>query len=313
MPNKSASMIPLRLRIKRQLQKNWILYLMNLPVFLYFIVFHYYPMYGATLAFRDYRVKAGILGSPWIGFLNFERFFCSSYFETMLTNTLGISVYSLLVGFPISIIFALQLNYLQSNKLKKTIQMASYAPHFISTVVIACMLTLFTKHETGVFNSVFRAALGLKSVNWLAVPSWFKSIYVWSGIWQNMGWNAIIYLSALAGVDPQMHEAAIIDGATKLQRIRHIDIPSISSTIIMLLILRMGSMMSVGFEKVFLLQNDLNYKASVTISTYVYRIGLLDGDYSFSTAVGLFNNVINITLLVSVNKLSRRVLGESLF
>ena len=191
--------------------------------------------------------------------------------------------------------------------------MVSYAPHFLSTVVIVCMITLFTRHETGVFNTVFRAALGKESVNWLAVPDWFKSIYVWSGVWQDMGWSAIIYLSALIGVDPEMHEAAIIDGATKLQRIRHIDIPSISSTIIMLLILRMGSIMSVGFEKVYLLQNDLNYKASETISTYVYKIGLLDGDYSFSTAVGLFNNVINFILLVSVNRLSKHLLGESLF
>ena len=302
--------IPLKRRIKKQFQRNWILYLMNIPVFIYFLVFHYYPMYGATLAFKDFKIKKGIMGSPWVGFEHFERFFRSSYFEKMIGNTLGISVYSLLVGFPI---FALLLNYLRSSKLKKTVQMASYAPHFLSTVVIACMLTLFTRPETGVFNSVFRAALGLESVNWLAKPEWFKSIYVWSGVWQHMGWDAIIYLSALAGVDPQMHEAAIIDGATKLQRIRHIDIPSIKSTILMLLILKMGSLMSVGFEKVFLLQNDLNYKASVTISTYVYEIGLLDGNYSFSTAVGLFNNVINIILLVSVNTISKKVFDESLF
>ena len=303
----------LKLRIQKQIQRNWILYLMNLPVVIYFLIVHYYPMYGAILAFKDFNIKEGIMGSIWVGFDHFERFFRSKFFGTMLGNTLGISVYSILVGFPIPIIFALLLHYLPSKKLKKTVQMVSYAPHFLSTVVIVCMITLFTRHETGVFNTVFRAALGKESVNWLAVPDWFKSIYVWSGVWQDMGWSAIIYLSALIGVDPEMHEAAIIDGATKLQRIRHIDIPSISSTIIMLLILRMGSIMSVGFEKVYLLQNDLNYKASETISTYVYKIGLLDGDYSFSTAVGLFNNVINIILLVSVNRLSKHLLGESLF
>lgn len=303
----------LKLRFQKQIQRNWILYLMNLPVVIYFLIVHYYPMYGAILAFKDFNIKKGIMGSIWVGFNHFERFFRSKFFGTMLGNTLGISVYSILVGFPIPIIFALLLHYLPSKKLKKTVQMVSYAPHFLSTVVIVCMITLFTRHETGVFNTVFRAALGKESVNWLAVPDWFKSIYVWSGVWQDMGWSAIIYLSALIGVDPEMHEAAIIDGATKLQRIRHIDIPSISSTIIMLLILRMGSIMSVGFEKVYLLQNDLNYKASETISTYVYKIGLLDGDYSFSTAVGLFNNVINIILLVSVNRLSKHLLGESLF
>ncbi len=303
----------LKLRFQKQIQRNWILYLMNLPVVIYFLIVHYYPMYGAILAFKDFNIKKGIIGSIWVGFDHFERFFRSKFFGTMLGNTLGISVYSILVGFPIPIIFALLLHYLPSKKLKKTVQMVSYAPHFLSTVVIVCMITLFTRHETGVFNTVFRAALGKESVNWLAIPDWFKSIYVWSGVWQDMGWSAIIYLSALIGVDPEMHEAAIIDGATKLQRIRHIDIPSISSTIIMLLILRMGSIMSVGFEKVYLLQNDLNYKASETISTYVYKIGLLDGDYSFSTAVGLFNNVINIILLVSVNKLSKHLLGESLF
>jgi len=192
------------------------------------------------------------------------------------------------------------------------VQMVSYAPHFLSTVIICSMLTLFCGKESGVFN-VFRNLLGMESISFLGVPEWFNDIYVWSGVWQGMGWNAIIYLSALAGVDPSLHEAAIIDGATKIQRMRYVDLPSIKPTIIMLLILRMGSIMGVGFEKVYLLQNSLNYRSSVIISTYVYEIGLLDGDYSFSTAVGLFNNVINVILLGLANWFSKKVLEESLF
>jgi len=190
--------------------------------------------------------------------------------------------------------------------------MVSYAPHFLSTVVICSMLTIFMASDTGIFN-ILRGLFGLESVNFLAKPEWFKDIYVWSGIWSGTGWSAIIYLSSLAGVDPQMHEAAIIDGATKIQRIRHIDLPSIRSTIVMLLILSMGGIMSVGFEKVYLLQNTLNYKASLIISTYVYEVGLVQGDYAFSTAVGLFNSVINAVLLVGANIFSKKVLDESLF
>ena len=271
-------------------------------------------MYGITLAFKDFKVKLGILDSPWTDplFKNFQRFFRSYSFKMLLTNTLGISLYSLAVGFPLPIVLALLLNYLRSKHLKKTIQMVSYAPHFLSTVVICSMLTLFTTRGTGVFNILLRG-FGWEDVNWLAKPEWFKSLYVWSGVWQSAGWDAIIYLSALAGVDYQMHEAAILDGASKLQRIFYVDIPSIVPTIVMLFILRMGSIMNVGFEKVFLLQNDLNYTASATISTFVYEVGLIDRDFSFSTAVGLFNNVINVILLVSANWFSKHVFKESLW
>lgn len=296
----------------KNLKKNWILYVMILPVLVYFIIFHYVPMYGAILAFKDYKTKLGIWGSPWVGLENFERFFSTYNFKNLLTNTLGISVYSLLVGFPLPIVFALFLNYLRSVRLKKTVQMVSYAPHFISTVVICSILTLFTNPDTGVFNFL-RELMGLEPVNFMAKKEWFKSIYVWSGVWQSLGWDAIIYISSLAGVDYQMHEAAIIDGASKIQRIIYIDIPSIKPTIVMLLILRMGQMMSIGFEKVYLLQNDLNKPSSEIISTFVYEVGLINADYGYSTAVGLFNALINVILLVTANIVSKKLLDESIF
>ena len=285
---------------------------MILPVIIYFIIFHYWPMYGVTLAFKDYKIKQGIMGSPWVGFKHFERFFNTYNFWGLIRNTLTLSLYSLVVGFPIPIIFALLLNYLRSKRLKKTVQMISYAPHFISTVVICSMIALFTTPDTGIFN-LLRGFMGLESIDFMSNPKLFKHIYVWSGVWQGMGWNAIIYISALAGVDQELHEAAIVDGATKLQRIWHIDLPSIKPTIIMLLILRLGSMMSVGFEKVYLLQNSLNKPSSEIISTYVYQVGLLDNDYGYSTAVGLFNTIINVILLVSANTFSKKVADESLF
>jgi len=269
-------------------------------------------MYGITLAFKEYNTKLGILGSPWVGFKYFKQFFSTYHFGNMIRNTLGLSLYSLVVGFSIPIIFALMLNYLRSTKLKKAVQMVSYAPHFLSTVVICSMLTLFCTEKTGIF-SILMEMVGLEPVNPLTIPEWFNDIYVWSGVWQGTGWSAIIYISALAGVDPSLHEAAIIDGATKVQRIRYVDLPSIKPTIIMLLILRFGSIMSIGFAKVYLVQNSLNYKSSVIISTYVYEVGLLDGKYSFSTAAGLFNTLINLFLLVGANMFSKKVMDESLF
>ena len=299
-------------RLKDDLKKRWILYVMILPVIIYFIVYHYVPMYGITLAFKDYSIRKGILGSPWVGFEHFKRFFGSYQFSMLVKNTLSLSLYSLLVGFPIPIIFALFLNYLRNEKLKKFVQMVSYAPHFLSTVVICSMITMFSMPNKGVFN-ILRGLLGMESVNVLAKADWFNDIYIWSGVWQGMGWSAIIYISALAGVDYEMHEAAIIDGASKVQRMIHIDLPSIIPTIVMLLILRMGSIMSVGFEKAYLLQNDLNYMKSAIISTYVYEVGLIDSDFAFSTAVGLFNTAINIILLVGANTFSKKVMKESLW
>lgn len=299
-------------RLGKDMRRNWILYVMILPIVAYYIIFAYVPMYGVTLAFKDYVIKKGILGSPWVGFEHFLRFFKAYNFKQLITNTLGISLYSLLVGFPIPIIFALMLNYLNRPLLKKIVQMVSYAPYFISTVVICGMLNIFMAPDTGVFNHILNF-FGLESVNFLAKPEWFKSIYVWSGVWQGMGWSSIIYISALAGVNYELHEAAILDGATKFHRMIHVDLPSIKSTVVMLLILQVGSLMNVGFEKVYLLQNSLNKSAASVISTYTYEVGLINSDYSYSTAVGLFNSVINIILIVMANQLSKKVADESLF
>lgn len=299
-------------RLWTNMKKNWILYVMILPVALYYIIFAYMPMYGIQLAFKDYHVKQGIMGSPWVGLEHFIRFFKSYNFGSLLKNTIGISVYSLLVGFPIPIIFALMLNYLRNKFLKKTVQMVSYAPYFISTVVMCGMIAIFMNPDTGILN-VIRNFFGMESVDFLAKPEWFKDIYVWTGVWQGMGWSSIIYISALSGVDYQLHEAAIVDGATKIQRMIHVDLPSIKPTIIMLLILQIGSLMNVGFEKVFLLQNTLNKSAASVISTYTYEVGLLNSDYGYSTAVGLFNSVINVILIVGANQLCKKLADESLF
>ena len=294
------------------MKKNWILYVMILPVAIYYIIFAYAPMYGIQLAFKDYQVKEGIMGSPWVGLEHFVRFFKSYNFGQLLKNTIGISVYSLLVGFPIPIIFALMLNYLRNKFLKKTVQMVSYAPYFISTVVMCGMIAIFMNPDTGILN-VIRNFFGMESVDFLAKPEWFKDIYVWTGVWQGMGWSSIIYISALSGVDYQLHEAAIMDGATKIQRMIHVDLPSIKPTIIMLLILQIGSLMNVGFEKVFLLQNTLNKSAASVISTYTYEVGLINSDYGYSTAVGLFNSLINVILIVGANQICKKLADESLF
>lgn len=299
-------------RLGKDIRRNWILYVMILPVVVYYVIFAYVPMGGVQLAFKDYNVKKGIWGSDWVGLEHFLRFFRSYNFSDLLKNTLGISIYSLLVGFPIPILFALMLNYLRSVRLKKAVQMVSYAPYFISTVVMCGIIIIFLNEDTGIINQLLRL-LGLQGKAFLSDPSWFKSIYVWSGVWQGMGFSSIIYVSALSGVDSQLHEAAIVDGATKLQRIWHVDLPCIKPTIVMLLILQMGSLMSVGFEKVYLLQNSLNMSTSDVIATYVYRVGLIQSDYGYSTAVGLFNSVINMVLLFAANFLSRKFTEESLF
>ena len=299
-------------RLLKNMRKNWILYLMITPALLYYIIFSYVPMYGVLLAFKDYKIKLGILGSPWVGFEHFQRFFSAYNFKRLLMNTVGLSVYGMIAGFPIPIIFALMLNYLRHHKLKKAVQMVSYAPYFISTVVICGMISIFMSQDSGIFN-VIRGFFGMEPVDFLAKPEWFKHIYVWSGIWQGMGWSSIIYISALAGVDYEMHEAAIVDGATKIQRMIHIDLPSIKPTILMLFILQMGGLLGVGFEKVYLLQNSLNRSAASVISTYVYEVGLVNSDYGYSTAVGLFNSVISLVLVVTANQLSKKFAGESLF
>jgi len=299
-------------KVLKRIIKNYELYIFILPAFLYFIIFHYAPMYGVQIAFKDYIATKGIIGSPWAGFKHFNYFFKSYYFGVLMKNTIGISLYSLAVGFPIPIILALLLNELKYERFKKLVQNVTYAPHFISTVVMVGMIVSFLSPESGIVNQVIKA-FGGEPIYFMTRSDLFKSIYVWSGIWQNAGWSSIIYLAALSSIDMELHEAAIVDGATRLQRIRHINIPGIMPTVVVLLILNSGSIMNVGFEKIFLMQNSLNLESSDVISTYVYRRGLLNAQYSFSSAVGLFNSVINFMLLVIVNKISKSVNETSLW
>jgi putative aldouronate transport system permease protein len=299
-------------RLRTALRRHWQLYLLISPVLLYFAIFHYLPIYGVQIAFKDFIGTKGIWGSPWVGFKHFERFFASYFFERLLFNTLGISLYELAVGFPIPILLALMINEVRQSSFKRFVQTVTYAPHFLSTVVLVGLVVMFLSPTTGIVNTVIKA-FGGEPVYFMTEPEWFKSIYVFSGVWQQMGWNSIIYLAALAGIDPHLHEAARVDGASRLRRIWHINLSGIRSTIVVLLILNVGSLMGVGFEKVFLMQNSLNMESSDVISTYVYRSGILGSQYSFSAAVGLFNSVVNFILLVTVNRIARRVNQTSLW
>lgn len=299
------------LRLKRVIEYRQ-LYILLLPAVLYTFIFCYIPMGGIIIAFKNFTPVAGILGSKWVGLEHFERFVQSPMFLDILKNTLTISIYSLVAGFPLPIALALALHYTRNKRFKKTVQTLTYAPHFLSVVIVAGICLSFLSPRTGIIN-FFIQLFGHEPVFFMAEPKYFKHIYVWSGIWQNCGWNSIIYIAALAGVDQSMHESALIDGATKLKRIWYIDLPSILPTIITLLILNAGSVMSVGYEKVLLLQNSLNQEASEVISTYVYRKGLVSGEYSFSTAVGLFNSVINFILIAIVNLISKKVSEVSLW
>lgn len=296
---------------RRQLKSSLPLYVMMLPAIVYLVLFNYIPMYGVTLAFKRFSIIKGISGSPWIGLDHFARFFASPQFSSIVMNTININILQLL-AFPIPIVLALLLNYCILNKFKKTVQMVTYIPHFISVVVMCSMVTMFLQVDTGVVNSL-TALIGIEPVNFLVQGDMFKHIFVLSGIWQTTGWSSIIYIAALAGVDPSYHEAAIIDGASKIQRIRYIDIPSIAPTIIILFIMRIGRLMDLGFQKVFLLQNGGNLAASEVISTYVYKVGLVQSNYSYSTAVNLFNTAINIILLITANQVAKKVSETSLF
>ena len=286
------------------------LYFMILPALTYILLFHYGPMYGVTIAFKSYSVRKGILGSPWIGFDNFTRLFSSYWFPIILKNTLTISVLSLVVGFPIPIIVALMVNEMESERTKKLFQTASYAPHFISTVVLCGMITLFLSPNAGFVNQLL-TLLGGESIYFMAKPGMFKWIYVLSGVWQETGWGTIIYAAALSGVDKSLVEASRIDGANILQKIRYIHLPVLIPTIVILFILRCGSLFSVGYEKVYALQTAQNMMGSEVISTYSYKVGLAAGsDFSFSTTISIFNSVCNSVILIVANRLSRAV-GQS--
>lgn len=295
----------------KQAAGNWELYVMVLPLVAFFFVFHYIPIYGVQIAFKDFMPSLGIWGSPWVGLKHFERFFNMHYAGRLIWNTLSISLYSLVAGFPAPIILALAFNEIKDGKFKRFVQTVTYAPNFISTVVIVGMIIAFLSPSTGVINH-FLDLIGLNRHHFMQDPRWFRHIYVLSGIWQSTGWGTIIYLAALSGVDTQLHEAATIDGATRLQRLWYINLPVLVPTMVILLIMNFGGIMSVGFEKAFLLQNPLNMQTSDIIATFTYRTGLLEGQYSYSAAIGLFNSVINSVMLLVVNWISAKYTDTSL-
>ena len=300
-------------RLKRDLVRNWRLYVLILPAVIALILFRYAPMYGLQIAFKDFKPAKGIIDSPWVGFKHFKNFINSYQFDKVLRNTINISVTSLLAGFPMPIIFALLLNQIRSQRAKKVLQTVTYMPHFISTVVLVGMLLVFLSPTTGLYGHAMRALGVAQPVNLLAQKEWFTPLYVLSGIWQNTGWDSIIYLAALSSISIDLYEAATVDGASKFKRMIYIDIPCIMPTAIILLIMNMGNIFSLGFEKIYLMQNNLNLPVSETINTYVYKQGIIGGKYSYSAAIGLFNTVINFAILLTVNQIAGRVSDTSLF
>lgn len=285
-------------------------YLLLLPALIYVAIFCYGPMYGLQIAFKNYKMSLGVTASRWVGLQNFKDFFGGYYFWTLIKNTFVLSISTLLISFPIPIIIALIINELQG-RFKRVVQTVLYAPHFISTVVLVGMVTILFSPSMGVVNTLLNK-LGIESVYFMGDPNWFRPLYIGSGIWQNAGWDAIIYIAALSGVDATLHEAAELDGASRLQRIIHVNLPCIMPTIIIMLIMKVGSIATISYEKVFLMQNDLNLSVSEIISTYVYKRGLVNNNYSFATAVGLFNNIINVVMLLSANAISKKFSDTSL-
>ena len=295
----------------KRISRNWGLYLLLLPSLVLLILFAYKPMYGVVIAFKNYKNSLGILGSPWAEplFKNFQRFFNSYQCEATIRNTLRLSLYSLAVGFPIPIILALMINQISAMRFRRTFQTILYLPHFISTVVMVGLLLIWLSPSSGLVGAFYRR-LGKDAPNVMTSASGFPSIYVWSDVWQHSGWDSIVFLAALSSIDPTLYEAATVDGATRWQKMRYIDLPLLMATACIMLILRAGNLMNVGFEKVFLMQNDLNMSTSEIIATYVYKMGLRNSQYAVSTAVNLFNNLINFGLLLLVNCITRK-LGET--
>lgn len=300
------------MRFIKNVRKDKQLVVIVLPVLIYYIIFHYVPMYGLLIAFKNFMPLKGILGSSWIGLQNFMEFFNSIYFWRLLRNTVLISLYFLIWGFPAPILFALMLNEMKERFFKRAVQTISYLPHFISLSVVAGMIVTFTSPLDGVVN-VILGWFGINPINFMSDSGWFRTIYVSSGVWQSFGWGSIIYLAAISGINPQLYEAAEMDGAKRWAKIRHITIPGLLPTIIILFILNIGSMMDVGFEKVLLLYNPTTYETADIIGTYVYRKGILESQFGYGAAVGLFNNVINVFLLITANYISRRVSETSLW
>lgn len=297
--------------LSKRILKHWQLYLLILPSLLSVIIFKYIPMYGVQIAFRDYQPAKGFMGSPWVGLKYFQDFFSSYQFSRLLINTLSISIYSLLALLPVPVILALSLNETRWRFFKKSVQTITYAPYFISTVVLVSIIFQFLS-PYGLLNNLL-GLFGIEKVDLMANPALFKSLYVWSGVWQQAGYYAVIYLAALAGINSELYEAAWIDGASTLQKIIHIDLPGIMPTIIIILILNTASILNVDYQKILLMQNQLNMEVSDVISTYVYRQGLVSVQYSFSSAIGLFNSVISMILFYGVNSMARKYSQTSLW
>jgi ABC-type polysaccharide transport system permease subunit len=297
---------------RRSFRRHWQLYLLIIVPLAYFVIFKYIPISNAVIAFKDYSPIKGPWGSPWVGFKNFDLFFHNPVFWTLLKNTFVLAVYLVLASFPIPIILAIALNEIRQGIFKKTVQLVTYAPYFISTVVVVSMTLLVLSPRLGFVNDAI-GLFGIPEIDFLGDPNYFRHIYVWSDVWQTTGYSAVIYLAALSGIDPALHESAKIDGASRLQRIRNVDIPGIMPTAVIILVLGVGNIMSIGFEKAFLLQNPLNQSQSEIIATYVYKTGLLNADFSMATAVGLFNSVLNLFLLVAVNFAAKRITGNGLW
>ena len=302
--------------LKKKYGRFWQLYLFLLLPVVYAIIFDYIPMAGVQIAFKRFTIRGGIWGSPWVGFVNFIKFFNSYTFGRVITNTLRISVYSIIAGFPFPIIFALCLNSIENRRYKKLLQTITYMPHFISVVVIVGILMQVFHPMNGIYGIAVKAITGSMATDLFAKPDVFPHMYVWSGVWQGFGWGSIVYVATLTSVPDELYEAAKIDGASRFQMIFHVDIPALTPTVIIMLILRMGSVMSVGFEKAFLMQNNLNLRTSELISTFVYKQGLAASgptDFSYAAAIGLFNSVINLILIVIFNKISKKVSETSLW
>lgn len=297
--------------LKKDFLRNKYVYLMALPVLLFYILFHLAPMYGLIIAFKDFTPIKGIMGSPWVGFKHFTTFFSSYYFTRLLRNTVLISLYSIVLGFPAPIILALLINEVKSQKFRRAVQSLTYIPHFISMVIVCALLLEFST-RAGLFNQIIEW-FGFEVTSFFQNPKYFRGLYVGSSIWQEVGWGTIIYLASLSSIDPQLYEAATIDGAGRWKKLLHITLPSIFPTIIILLIMRMGALMTLGHEKIILLYNPTIYETADTISTFVYRKGLLEFGWSYSSAVGLFNSFINLFMLIAANSISRKVNNTSLW
>lgn len=296
----------------RRMAKRYDLYLMLLLPVAWYLLFNYGPLYGLQIAFKNFNPGKGIAGSDWVGFEHFQRFFESYYFKRLLWNTLSINLFSLLIAFPVPILLALIVNEIRSKSFGKLLQNITFIPHFMSVVVIVGILSVFLSPSTGPINKLIEW-LGGEPVRFMESAGWFKTIFISSNIWQNMGWQSIIYIAALSGVNPQLYEAAKMDGASRLRRIWHVSLPGIVPVIVILLILDIGHFMDVGFEKILLMQNNLNLEASDVISTFVYTTGILKGEYSYTAAIGLFNSLINLTLLLLVNRFARKTAETSLW